>query len=158
MLIEARIKITRELLGDRRTAEKVRRLTLQREGWVAVGLDHWAWALREAASALHLDVNSDCVLLRDGIRCPSVCLYNRTYTNPAGQREQEMFESIRKGAELSFNLVITGPAPHSDNSLPAPTVEQLRQMLQFVGEYIGISQWGNKFGYGRFDVIDLKSV
>lgn len=158
MLIEARIKITRELLGDRRTPEKVRRLTLQREGWVAIGLDRWAWGLREAANALHFEVNSDCVLLRDGIRCPSTCLYNRIYTNPAGQREQEMFESIRKGAELTFNLVITSPEPHSSNNLPPPTAEQLKQMLQFVGEYFGISQWGSKFGYGRFDVLDLKSV
>lgn len=154
MLYDVAIRLTSPLLGEVRHPDQVRRFARTREQDIRIHSAHWNWAFREAASSLHLDVDAGLLRAPEGIRCPMVVLYNRHYTtrrNNRAVRENEMFEAVRENTVLSFELVVLKPATPAN----IPSEEQVQQMLSFIGKFVGISQWGNDFGYGRFTVDKL---
>jgi hypothetical protein len=156
MLFEVKIRLTNLMLGQQRTTGGVRRFTRVRDDDKRILVDHqhWNWAFKEAADALHIPVNISTMYPAAGIAAPTLVMYTRRWTTktPDGRDrpQSEIFEAVREGTVLTFQLLsATGP---ERLDLPAPDAAQLEQLLNFIGEFIGISQWGNKFGYGRFRV------
>jgi len=162
MLFEVKLRLTRHMLGQQRTTDGVRRFTRVRsdDNRISLDLQHWSWALREAATSLHLPVNISTLYPASGIVVPTLVMYTRRWTTKAAdgreRPQSEMFEAIRDGTVLTFQLVSTAGPEKSDG--PAPDVAQITALLNFVGEFIGISQWGNKYGYGRFRVEALRAL
>jgi hypothetical protein len=162
MLFEVKIRLTRHMLGQQRTTDGVRRFTRVRsdDNRISLDLQHWSWAFREAASSLHLPVNISTLYPAAGIAVPTLVMYTRRWsTKTADGRERpqsEMFEAIREGTVLTFQIVSSAGPEKQDG--PAADPEQIKALLNFIGEYIGISQWGNKYGYGRFRVESLRAL
>ena len=68
--------------------------------------------------------------------------YNRRY-GPEKFREHE---AIMPGTKVTFNAVV------ADNI----TEQVLRQILERIGKYVGISPYGYKLGFGKFNVTEVK--
>lgn len=166
MLYELRLKLTSEMLGDQQTPDRVRRFNRPKSmgGKIALNIPQWTWAIGEAIQALHLDqVDPGRVMMERQMRAPTLQLYTRRWSKTNGRtgkkvQKQEMFESIGVGAELGINLMVSEhPAPGSEKrGLQAPTQDELRQIFSLIGSLMGISPWGAGFGYGRFDVLDVR--
>ena len=159
MLLTIKIRLKSPLLGQQATGKspgakgtsvQVRRF--KKEGdQIAIDVPQWLWWFREAATALGMkDVDVSCIRMDNGFRAPALYLYNRRWTQ-SSKLQQECFESIREGTVLTLPLFITSNEdPKSSLRPPDPT--EVHQLFAFVGQWLGISPWGGKFGYGRFTV------
>jgi len=113
---------------------------------VAVNADYWREQLRIAAMQLHYPINADTLFPPPGMRPASVHLFRRIYS----KRRVELFESFRAGTVLTFDFMVREDLPK------CPDVAQFKNMFQFVGEYLGLSQFGSKFGFGRFELLSVQ--
>ncbi len=127
----------------------MRRFKLDRKGWIFVNQNMWLDKLQLAAHNLQfvLDVRGT-VVAPQSIMPATIKYYRRTYSKV----NVEMFEAFGPGTVLTFDLLLRDDRPK------CPSVEQMSSMLDFVGEWEGVSQFGSKFGFGRFTVLNLKSV
>jgi len=125
--------------------------------------DVWRWAMQDAVESLGLNVDTGRVNLPPGIRLGSICLFERRYKTKAtkfqaSRDKTAKHEVIRAKAVLGFKINISGPRPGDHEKAPAPTVGELEKIFNHVGEYIGLSPFGNHFGYGRFYVHSISPV
>jgi hypothetical protein len=158
MLHKVRIRLSSPLLGDKQTRERVRRFSTA-EGFLMLDQAHWFWACREAVTALHLDeVESETIHQPSKMLVPTIHLYNHRYRSATGRQQQEMFESVNSNYVLTFYLLVTSPEVGTTSTKRPPTLEELHKVLDLVGEHIGISPWGNKFGFGRFKVLEVNEL
>ena len=164
MLYDVSIQLTRPMLGDQATQERIFRFTRGRvspgeEGVFVFELasDFWAWLVREAVDALHLEGVLDVSAIRVpmAMEAPRVTTYRHHYRNKFGTQKVDSFECVSENVKLSFELLLTRPIDE-DSGLRAPTAEELKTILEFIGKYLGISPWGSKFNFGRFDLLELK--
>ena len=161
MLCEVKIRLTRPMLGKIRTKTVgggstgyVRRFARTRSKAIAIDEAHWIWAFRQAAVDMHLEnVDTSRLHPSDGIPAPTLCYYEKRWQSHSEDsddpQQKEGFESVRTGSVLTFRIALSDK-PAADGA--PPTLEQLEALLNHIGEFFGISQWGNKFGYGRFHV------
>lgn len=158
-LVNVRLRLRKAVLGARRS-DTIRKLdTCIEDGrtmW-EISQPHWLWALGEARDALGLaDVSLDYIRLPLRVEVSrAVNPYVRTYRPPGGgPRVDEMFESVRSGTVINVKVLVLGTVEDgSDTSgKRPPSPEELLDMLDIVGDSIGISPWGSKYGYGRFAV------
>lgn len=150
MLCEIKIRMTTPSLGQQKDPSGIRRFTRTARNDLAIDLERWIWAFSEAANSLHIALTTASLHPAEGISAPTIVLYNRRWKDRKNGEEvqrQEMFESVRKGTVLTFRLAVT-----TDKEKPTPTADQVKALFAYIGEFIGISQWGNRFGYGRFTV------
>ena len=146
MILIIKIRLTSPLLGElAKDAMGVRRFRRDRDD-VVVCVPEWQRSYREAARLLGLDVCTDGMMPKSKYRLASVHLYRRIWSGV----NVEYFESMRKGTILTMEMVFDEAVRRSPN----PT--QLKAILGHVGEHIGISQFGSKFGFGRFDVVSIE--
>jgi len=159
MLYEIKIKLTSPWLGQQRTRGQVRRFRRDNGNRLLIDTAQWQWAFQEAADALHLDkVDVSTIHTESGFDAPSLQLYNRRYTYN-GKAHTEMFESIREGAVITFDLLVTTPppGPSDSSSVSPPDNVELKSILAFVGKMLGLSPWGTRFGFGKFTVEQVTS-
>jgi hypothetical protein len=150
MLCEIKLRLTQPMLGQQRDPSGIRRFTRTSSNALAIDLERWIWAFNDAAQSLHMNVHTGALHPAEGITAPTLVFYNRRWIDRKGTKEvqcSEMFESVRKGTVLTFRVAVT-----SGQDKPAPTLEQVKQLFSYIGEFLGISQFGNRFGYGRFTV------
>ncbi|MEG1542924.1 MAG: hypothetical protein RR382_00170 [Tannerellaceae bacterium] len=118
----------------------------------------WSWAFREGAEIAGFmgECDLDLVRLPAFIKSPSTCFYDRVWDkkNPRGR---ERFEAIREGTSLTFYVTILSsqePGGHQLIVQRPPTREEIMDAFRIIGEHIGLSPFGSKFGYGRFVVTE----
>jgi hypothetical protein len=161
MLYELKIKLTTPFLGNQKTREQVRRFQRNKKTHdLVLDIFQWAWALKEACVAVKLDnlVDTTAIRLPEEIKAPKLELYVRKWKNDKGFQQEEMFESIKSGAVLTMEILITQESyrpENKNNNLRGPTMEEFEKILKLAGELIGLSPWGSHFGYGRFKVHSL---
>lgn len=143
MVIIAKIKLTSLILGENPPDNSGIRRLKKRSGDIAVDVKQWTEQIKAACGVLGYKINAEALLLPDSYETPMIELHRRTYSGT----KVELFESIRKGAELSMEFATRGDLPD------CPTLEQVREILATIGRHFGLSQWGNKFGFGRFKLI-----
>lgn len=99
---------------------------------------------------LKLDVNLDAIIPPRGIAPATIQLHKRQWS----AANVEFFQCFAAGTVLTLYFVIDPDAPK------APTQEQFRLLLEFIGQWLGLTQWGaeRKFGYGVFKVESLETV
>ena len=161
MLYEIKIKVTSPWLGDKKGVDQVRRFQKRTlddgaEGF-SIDLPYWCWALGEAIDALHIGniLIVDHVRVEDAIKKPTLVLHNRRWYDKVGKPKTEMFESIRENTTLNFKLVVTKAQLLGNALTVSVTKAEIMSIFNFIGKYIGLSPWGNKFGYGRFRVVEV---
>ncbi len=148
MLI-VQLRLTSHLLGELRPDRGgIRRFKKDRLGRVFVNQKFWQEQLGLAARNLQVDVDvRGTVTPPPSILPASIHLYRRIYS----QVHVELFESFRTGTVLTFDLLVREDLPK------CPSLEQLWAIYGFAGEHLGLSQFGSKFGFGRFCVETLKA-
>ncbi len=148
MIVIAQVRLTSHFLGELKPDHRgVRRFRMDGKGRVFVNQNQWLEDLLFAARTMKLDIKVQSTIVPpEGLLPASIHLHKRTYSGA----HVEFFESFRKGTILTFDMLV-----HEDRP-KCPTVPQLGSLLELVGEYRGISQWGSKFGFGRFAVVGIK--
>lgn len=125
-----------------------------------VPADQWEWAVDEAVTSLGMtSIETKCFLPPLPIYIPTTTLYSRNYTR-FGRRDSCMHEAIRKGAELTVDMVVVStPPPRSalDKVTDPPSQDQIKQILKFIGTFLGISPYGSEKGFGRFTLMSLET-
>jgi hypothetical protein len=160
MLYEVKVRVTEKpWLGEQRTKEHVRKFRRDKKDRIAIDHTQWQWAFTSAAKALHYDIDASTIRTESGFSRPTLSLYNRKYSYKGAARE-EMFESIREGTIVSFNILVMEAPPEDTEGQQQrpPTEKELRTILDYVGMFIGLSPWGSRWGYGTFEVDDIKQV
>lgn len=64
----------------------------------------------------------------------------------------DFFEGIKKGNKIFIDIMYDAEVSES------PSVEIFSKLLNTVGKFHGISQWGLKFNCGRFTVLNVEKV
>jgi len=143
MIILIKIRLTSPILGENRLDSRgVRKFKKRSGGDILIDKRHWNEQLDTAKGILKLPVNNSCVIIPDKYVSPTLHLYRRRFSGT----KIELFESIRTGTVLTFELATREDQPN------CPTLDQIEKMLVVIGEHLGLSQWGSKFGFGRFKV------
>lgn len=162
-LVSRRLRFLTPVLSaqirDPKQNEKFRRRSFERvktkEGErIAHPLSRWCWALREARDSLgllHLDTRSISVERA----WPDV--KTSTYVRRFGSRaskDEEWFESFPANRVLAVRFNLSGDPPPSESltDMASPTTDELDAMLSYVGEWLGMSHWGNELDFGRFEL------
>jgi hypothetical protein len=149
MLI-VQLRLTSHLLGELRPDHNgIRRFKKDKQGRMFVNQRTWQDQFQLAARNLQMDVDiRRTVIPPESLLCASVHLYRRVYS----QVNIELFESFRKGTILTFDMMVRDDLPRS------PKDEDMRSILRFTGERLGLSQFGSKFGFGRFALLSVTPV
>lgn len=156
MKLNITIKLQKAILGARRST-KFRILdTVIKDGVLMWEIDQlqWRWAMNEALAAMGIadQTTADFIRLPLYIQCPKVNYYERAYRSE-GERKKEVFESFRGGSIFTIPVtILRNKENEHDAGIRPPTKEEALKMFSIIGEDVGISPWGSKFGYGRFYV------
>jgi hypothetical protein len=153
MLKNIRIRLLSHFLGSRPSEGGCRVFNRLPSG--AIGLDYaqWDWSIRNAAKDLFPEgIDLECIKPARGwsVKHDQITLYNRQY-NKSGKQVMEVFEAIAPGQIISIDCHIA--IQRDKSGARQPDITDVIAMLDFVGEYYGLSPWGAKFGYGRFETI-----
>jgi len=144
MLYTIKLKLTSHILGEKRVSG-IRRLNKVGDQIIIDG-DLWANKLFQSACDLGLIYDKSVIRFDESYRSPSIHLYRRVYK----KTRIEMFESIRKGTVITMDLLIDNTNTYSLTS------EEYTKMFNHMGKYYGITEWGEKFGYGRFYILNFE--
>jgi len=149
MILQIQIKLTTPLLGDKFTKEKIRRFEkADEDNYLKINRDLWCKAIQEADSIKTSGKRIKDILPPDKILSPTLRIYRRMYN----KRKIDVFESIQKQTVLTFQLAVKTKDEQS------PDVETVKELFELIGKHIGLSDWGSKFGYGRFKVLYVKDI
>jgi len=170
MLYNIKFRITSKFLGSKNTNQGIWRFrttpgnTGDRESLLLIEQEVWRWAMLDAIESLNLGVDVNTIHLPPGIRMPTLFLFERKYRTrprpPLNQSKEKTskHEMIRENSILGFRINISSPRPSDRETAPPPTMGDLEKIYNHIGEYIGLSPFGNQFGYGRFHVHSLSRV
>lgn len=156
-----RCKLTTPFLAARRK-EKMRIFDINNVGdkkFFKIDTPQWRWAIREAFDSMGLipAVDIDYLRLPAEVLAPAIRTYKRTWES----RSEESFECFQSGTVITFPVFILGELEQRNfngiqiNARP-PTKEEVKECFTIIGESIGLSPWGSKFGYGRFSVEEVE--
>lgn len=158
MIYRLRIRLTSQMLGARSSQNGMRtfdRHPSKGSDWMDFSAKLWRWAVQEAVEGLHLkQVQPDCIQPPQGYLAPHTTPFARQFKR-GENKERDVFEAIRAGTVLTLRFAVTAPPPGALAHLRKPDAEELEQIFKYIGEFLGISPWGNKFGFGRYVIEDL---
>lgn len=142
MLLEIKIRLDSPFLGEKpKNGHGIRRFRRLHNGQVDAKPQIWRENLKLAARQLILDVDIDrTVVPPDGIDPASIHLYRRTYSGT----KVELFESFRSGTVITMEFLLREDLPKH------PDPDELTRILNCTGRYFPVSQFGGKFGFGKF--------
>lgn len=156
MLHDLRLRLTSTMLGDVRVDKTFRFKRSDSEGWLAVDLHVWKWSVGEAWNALGRGPVADVGALRLPTKFELPTLTSFRKPRQGGKLGYDFFEAINRNSVLSFEITIPERSEH-EHKRP-PNVEETRELFSYIGEHLGLSPWGSKYGYGRFRVESLEPV
>ncbi len=142
------------MLGSQHSPKKIQVFTRAACGGISFSLPIWGWAVNNAAQQLKIsDFDDESIRpARVWSELPPIALHRRNW-NKGGQMKSEDFESFTEGSVVAVKMFLA--SPHRGIGGRQVSVEELYDIGSHVGEYFGLSPWGSKFGYGRFQVISV---
>jgi hypothetical protein len=145
MLLEAKLRLTSPFLGEKRADDRgIRRLLLV-NGNVAIRDQAWKETWDTACRHTQIRIAPVCACQPCPFPPATIHLFRRCYN----ATNADLFESFRKGTVLTLSFLL------DEQIIGCPSPEQVKTLYGFVGEHLGISQWGSKFGFGRFQLISI---
>jgi hypothetical protein len=146
VILTVKIKLTTPYLGELKPDRgSVRRFKKQGQ-MIAVNVAQWQEQFRLAARQIGVDFDPKTIQPQAHFRPAAIHLFVRRFN----RIQQENFESFRAGTVLTLEFLIREDLPK------CPKPSELKTMLMIVGEYFGLSQFGNGFGFGRFKVLSVE--
>jgi hypothetical protein len=143
MNLKNALTLTKPILGCKVVQGRPRQLLRDDLGQPALVSPVWHDHFTLAASALDIRYRNDMIVFPKGYKANKFEEFVRSYN----KFQKERFECIPAGATIEFEVMLL------DDRL-APT--DYAKILAVVGERLGLSQFGNKFGFGRFDINYVK--
>lgn len=167
MLLTCRLKMRTHLLGVRihplGGGLSIKRFDRNDEGSLKTPLAIWDWALREAFSNLRWRDSVDWSAIRPHpvFHADVLSIHNRSYYRDNVRRSED-YEAVDPGQIVTQHLLLTD-APENishrrGSGTRIPTMEETTEVLKFIGSVCGVSPWGNRYGYGRFDLLSVEPV
>ena len=161
MVIARQIRLLKPILAARPPVEKDGRRefdVLSRvKGKVTLpsNMARWEWAFLEARDALELpQLSVACITPATSFDAALTSTYTRSFSRGSSAKQTEKFECVPSNAVLSWSWVLASSLPPyaeiSELRSTPPDVQQFDAMLKFIGEMLGMSEWGNHYGFGRF--------
>jgi hypothetical protein len=148
MVVLVRIKLTKPWLGDLTPDPSGVRRFRRIGKLIKIQPALWREQFQKAAHDTHIRANLQAIKLPESMIPASIHLYTRRYS----QVQTDIFESFRKGTVLQTLLHLQCDEPR------AVTLDQVRVLMACIGEWHGLSPWGSKFGYGRFEVLEINDT
>jgi hypothetical protein len=147
------------MLGDRDINKVLMFRREHRSDMLLLDQPQWAWAwgtaLGEVAGP---DVYQSAVRMDRYLTNIQTRLHARLYRTGQTQRTCD-HESIRAGAIVSFGGSLVRPDPGEPQAVQRkrlPEPQEVYAALERIGDTLGISPFGSKFGYGRFNIETLE--
>ena len=167
MLLERRIRLITPILAAKRSNDPAapRRVFVrsslpkgEKEGkvYIATDLKRWEWAFLEARDELgYSDVCLGAILPSHWMAVNHTSTYNRRFRRERGF-VNEQFESIPSGHTVRINFTLSRHLPPNTDGLgrftSAPDEVEFDEMLSYIGEHLGMSEWGHALKLGRFEI------
>lgn len=146
MVLDVKIKLLTKFLGDSKEANqddkkpKGMRGFRRLNGELQVPIDTWKRNLESAAAGIGIKFQSNWVALPNTFTAKKFIWHTRKYN----KTEKENFEAIPEGEEITITIIL------QDQHI---SKEDFLKILTTVGSHYGWSPFGNKFQYGRFEVV-----
>lgn len=141
----AQIKFTTHCLGAKKDPKTgIRRFTVQ-QGRVVPLRSMWEQPFKDVAKMIFLpdDIN---ISFGQGFRAPSLMLWRRRFN----RMRIEEFEIINKGCVVTVPFKVSSSQPLTE--------KEVEKMWKFVSQFFGLSDFGIKFGFGKFELQEIKDV
>lgn len=174
MLLTRHLRLTAPLLAGRLNQDTTdpkrvfTRVNIPRgepEGpvYLSTPLQRWNWAFLEAKDALiaksevYTEISPGSIIPCYWFSVKRTSTYNRNYRR-GDTPAVDKFESIQ--TNQTFTIRFTLPktlAPKTDGAgrfIRPPDELEFDAMLAHIGVYLGMSEWGQNFGYGRFEICE----
>jgi hypothetical protein len=167
MLIERRLRLITPILAAKRSNDPAspRRVFVhlktpkgEADGkvYLRADLPRWTWAFLEARDALSLgDVCLGAVLPSHWYSVHRTSTYNRQFRR-GKERATEQFESIPSGHVMRMKFTLSNHIPPGTDGegrfTRAPDETEFDDMLAYIGEHLGMSEWGHALKLGRFEI------
>ena len=151
MIYKASLKLTTNFLGggSRKKGMSVRPLIYTEEGLVAINEEEWRSNIALALKQLNLKFDIKKFIFESGFDAGSrVMVLKRIYNKV----NVDLFEGIERGNTIDVQFV------YKDSLENSPPIEAVTKLLEIVGKFYGMSQWGTKFHCGRFSVVNVKKI
>lgn len=145
------IRFTTPCLGNVR-AQEVDKLNRDTEGNIIFMPSWWQRVIVSAANAINLaqglvrQISWDIVVYRAR---KQVTIFDRSYTERKGSdfvHGSARHEALLVGAAVWINVLLPDGIP----------LDNFRSLLEAAGRYYGISPFGHRLGFGRFEVLNVK--
>lgn len=157
------VRLTSQMLGDHDPQNKGI-LAFHREYKsedILLDQPTWLWLWQQALTEVApQDVYTNAVRMDRYLHNMQTNLYSRRFNKGVGGPSQKRdHESIRAGAIVTFGGSVVPPDPREPQSAQYkrnPTDQELYAALVRIGETLGISPFGSKFGYGRFNIVSME--
>lgn len=167
MLLLCRFRMNTHLLGIKLTplgkGLTIRRFERTEEGSLKTPLAIWDWALRETISNLGWrDVVDWSAIRPDPVfNTSQLGIHRRSYYK-GEMKKTEDYECVDPGMTVTQPMLLT-EAPDNISTRKkvgsrTPTLEEVSVVMECIGRYCGISPWGNRYGYGRFELDGVERV
>ena len=144
MILHVKLRLSTPMLGGLPPGKDGVRHFDKRGNCILVYQAAWREQFHQAACRLGYVLDIETIVPPERILTASVHIYRKEFSRV----KVEQFESFRKGTILSLQLEVK-PGPK------APSYHQMEHLMAYVGVHLGISPWGSKIGYGRFDVLEI---
>lgn len=138
----AKIRYKTHCLGARKDPRSGIRRFLVKDGKVVPLRKMWERPFLDAAQTLFMPEDLS-VSFGEGFRAPSLMLYKRRFSRV----KIEEFEIINKGCVVTLPFKISSPESLSE--------KDVGKLWKFVSEFYGLSDFGTKFGFGKFELLEL---
>ena len=144
MTLNVRLRIVSPFLGDMPPGrDGVRHF---RKLGNCIQLDVALWLEQLTLAALRTGFAADISSIKppERLLMASIHIYRREYSKV----KVDQFESFRKGTILGLQMDV-------EQRPKAPASDQVHHLMSYVGDHLGLSPWGSKFGFGRFTVLEV---
>lgn len=147
MILAITLKLKSPILGSVYKDATLRLLPRDDNGKVSTDYKHWCSSLESAASSLSLGDMADRISMPSSLSLPTVRTMERSFM-PRGEhvKRTEYFESAPTGSSVTIPINFDGETHEIDD---------VKKLFSFVGTYHGMSYWGSRRGYGRFEVLNV---
>lgn len=167
MLIERRLRLLTPILAAKRSNDPTspRRVFVRAKvppkgdpdlAYIRSDLPRWTWAFLEARDALELDdVSLGAVMPSHWYATKKTSTFHRRFREGKTAR-LEPFESIPGNQILTMRFTLSKHVPPNTDGngrfTRPPDEQEFDEMLAYIGEELGMSEWGHSQKFGRFEI------
>ena len=147
MTLKVQIRIVTPFLGSLQIKDRTRVFRKERN-LIFINLGEWTKQFVIAEKIINTGQNLNSLVLPEKILSPTL----QRHTKFCNSRKIELFECIVKNTIVTFLIEINTKL---EGHL---TPTGLKALMVYIGEHLGLSDWHNKAGYGRFNVLNVEEV